>query len=158
MQYTFNKNKNTNSTFIKEDYFPAIVEFSSEELNNHFIEFNFSDTDMFELSVNPDTRELKRFTLTLCNHFSIEDKLLSLPTYETGSLSIDGPDKTECSAFSVKVFNNGLIIETSREIATKHLKSGHLIFGLSSSDEVTDVYITDLTSDEIAHVKSELIT
>ena len=73
MQYTFNKNRNISSTFIKEDYFPAIVEFSSEELNNHFIEFNFSDTDMFEISVNPKTRELKRFTLTLCNHFIIED-------------------------------------------------------------------------------------
>lgn len=156
MQYTFNKNINIKSTFIKEDYFPAIVEFSSEELNNHFIEFNFSDTDMFELSVNPETRELKRFTLTLCNHFTIEDKSLLPPTYETGSISIDGPDKTECSAFSVKVFNDGLLIETSHEVATKHIKSGHLIFGLSSFDEVTAVYISDLTSDEIAHVKSEL--
>lgn len=111
---------------------------------------------MFELSVNPETKELKRFTLTLCNHFSIEDKLLSLPIYEAGSLSIAGPDKTEYSTFSVKVFKNRLMIETSHELATKHLKSGHLIFGLSSSDEVTDVYITDLTSDEISHVKSEL--
>ena len=156
MQYTFNKNINIKSTFIKEDYFPAIVEFSSEELNNHFIEFNFSDTDMFEISVNPETRELKRFTLTLCNHFIIEDRSLLPPTYETGSLSIDGPDKTECSAFYVKVFNNGLLIETSHEVATKHVRSGHLIFGLSSSDEVTAVYIVDLTSDEIDHVKSEL--
>ena len=156
MQYTFNRNKKINSTFIKEDYFPAIVEFSSEELNNHFIELNFSDTDMFELSVSPATKELKRFTLTLCNHFIIEDKSLSLPTYEVGSFAIDGPDKTECSAFSVKVFNDGLMIETSHDVTSKHLRSGHLIFGLSSSDEVTTVYIADLTSDEIAHVKSEL--
>lgn len=156
MQYTFNKNKDISSSFIKEDYFPAIVEFSSEELNNHFIEFNFSDTDMFELSVNPKTKELKRFTLTLCNHFTIEGKSLSLPTYEVGGFTISGPDKTECSSFSVKVYNNGLMIETSNEIASKHLRSGHLIFGLSSSDEVTAVYIADLTSDEIAHIKSEL--
>lgn len=156
MQYNFNRNIDLHSKFIKEEYFPAIVEFSSEELNNHFIEFSFSDTDMFELVVSPETRELKRFTLTLCNHFTIVDKSLSLPSYEAGSISIDGPDKTECSAFSVKVFNNGLMIETSHETASKHLRSGHLVFGLSSSDEVTAIYIVDLTCDEIAHVESEL--
>lgn len=156
MQYKFDNNKAIRSNFIKEDYFPAIVEFSSEELNNHFIEFNFSDTDMFELSVNPKTRELKRFTLTLCNHFTIVDKSLSLPSYEVGSISIDGPDITECSKFSVKVFNNGLMIETSHEVASKHLRSGHLVFGISSSDEITAIYIADLTNDEISHVKSEL--
>ena len=156
MHYTFSKNQNITSTFIKEEYFPAIVEFSSEELNNHFIEFNYSDTDMFELSVNPETKELKRFSLTLCNHFTIENRPLTLPTYEVGTLSIAGPDKTECATFSVKVFKDGLMIETSPKSASKYFKSGHLIFGLSSSDEVTSVYVTDLTRDEITHVISEL--
>ena len=111
---------------------------------------------MFELSVNPETKELKRFTLTLCNHFTIENRPLTLPTYEVGTLSIAGPDKTECATFSVKVFKDGLMIETSPKSASKYFKSGHLIFGLSSSDEVTSVYITDLTRDEITHVISEL--
>ena len=87
---------------------------------------------------------------------AIENRPLTLPTYEVGTLSIAGPDKTECATFSVKVFKDGLMIETSPKSASKYFKSGHLIFGLSSSDEVTSVYITDLTRDEITHVISEL--
>lgn len=38
MKYTFANNQKCFSTFIAEEYFPIIIEFSKEELNNHFIE------------------------------------------------------------------------------------------------------------------------
>lgn len=158
MEYTFIKGTSINSTFIQEEFFPAIVEFSSEELNNQFLEFNYKDTDMFELSVTPTSKELKRFTLTLCNHFSVLDEYLSLPDYESGNLIISGPNKTECTTFSVIIFNDGLQITTSNECATIHLKCGQLIFGLTTLGEVTTVYICDLDSAEIEHVKKELNT
>ena len=54
MNYTFDTTTNIKSRFISEDYFPAIVQFSPEELNNHFIEYSYNDTDMFELVVDSE--------------------------------------------------------------------------------------------------------
>ena len=38
MNYKFDPTTSVHSVFVAEDYFPAIIEYSSEELNNHFIE------------------------------------------------------------------------------------------------------------------------
>ena len=111
---------------------------------------------MFELSVNPETYELKRFSLTLCNHYSFEDGLLSLPEYVEGTIAIEGPLKTECSTFSVTVYNDGVYIKTSSDSPTVYIKCGNIIFSIANNNELSSVLIVGLTDDEIAHVKTEL--
>jgi len=157
MTIILNKSIKADSMFIAEDYFPAIVNFSSEELNNHFMEFNYRDTDMLELSINPETHELKRLTLTLCNHYNIVDTPLNIPEYETGALLIDGPDSTECESFMVDVYTDGVKISMSSAPAQKYYRSGHLIFSIGDSDILTAVYIVGLTVEDIAHIKNELL-
>ena len=156
MKYSFDANKTVFSEFIQEDYFPVIIEFSNEELNNLFIEFNYQDSDMFELSVNPNTFEIKRFSLTLCNHYAIKDASMKIPDYEEGALSFIGPTTTECSLFEVVVYNDGVEIRTSAEPASRHLKSGQLLFALTDKGELASVLITDLTPDNLNHIKTEL--
>lgn len=53
MNYNFSNSSTMTSSTIIEDYFPVIIEYDKEELNNKFIEFNYQDTDMLEISVNP---------------------------------------------------------------------------------------------------------
>ena len=137
--------------------YTAIVEFSSEELNNHFLEFNFKDTDMFELSVHPKTHALKRFTLTLCNHYKIMETALDCPICEDGSLFIEGPDSTECNTFLLQVYNNGVRVKLSDSPVNMNIKSGNLIFSLSGDKELISVIISDLTENELSHIRKELM-
>ena len=156
MDFTFDTTSKAQSKFISEDYFPAIVEFSSEELNNHFIEFNYKDTDMLELSAHSKTHALKRLTLTLCNHHEFVNENMIFPSCGEGSLFIEGPDSTECSKFMLKVYNNGAKLELSDKPAVKHIKSGILIFSFSNDNELVTVYITNLTEKQLSHIKREL--
>ena len=156
MNYEIDTDLKTKSTFISEEYFPAIIEFSSEELNNHFIEFNYKDTDMFELSVHPKTHALKRFSLTLCNHYEFSEALLESPVCDEGTLYITGPDSTECSTFDATVYKNGMRIVLSDVAADKYIKSGNLVFALTDKNEVVSVSLIDLSEQEISHIKSEL--
>ncbi len=156
MNYKIDTTVKAQSKFIAEDYFPAIIEFSSEELNNHFLEFNFKDTDMFELSVHPKTNALKRFTLTLCNHYEIMETALECPICEEGSLFIEGPDSTECGIFLLQVYSNAVQIKLSDSPVNKSIKSGNLIFSLSDNNELISVIISNLSETDIAHIKREL--
>ncbi len=156
MDYTFDTTSKAQSSFISEDYFPAIIEFSSEELNNHFIEYNFKDTDMLELSVHPKTHALKRLTLTLCNHYKFVNELMNYPSCDEGSFFITGPDSIECNTFMLKVYNNGAKLELSDQPAVKHLKSGILIFSFSTDNELVSIYISDLDKKQLSHIKREL--
>ncbi len=156
MNYRIDTELKAQSSFIAEEYFPAIIEFSSEELNNHFIEFNYQDTDMLELSVHPKTHALKRLTLTLCNHYEYVNTSLKLPECDEGTLYIDGPDSTGCSTFVTTVYNNGVRILLSDDKAEKYIKSGGLVFALSGNNDVVSVSLIDLSEQEISHIMNEL--
>ena len=156
MYFKLDATQKLQSRFICEEYFPAIIEFSSEELNNHFMEFNYQDTDMFELSVHPKTHALKRFTLTLCNHYEIIDAKMEYPSSTEGVISIDGPTASECNIFILKVYNNGAFIELSDTSAERYIKSGNLIFALSKDHDIVGIYLTDLTEQHVTHIKTEL--
>jgi hypothetical protein len=156
MKYTFDSTHIIESHFIAEEYFPVIVEFSSEELNNHFIEFNYTDTDMIELSADSKTNALKRFSLTLCNHYEIVDSKMIIPDSVEGAITLLGPDVTECKCFLAKVYSDGVEIKLSDTVADHYLKTGQLIFALSEDNELSSVYIIDLSEHDIDHVKCEL--
>ena len=156
MEYKFDASIQMESTFVAEEYFAAIINFSPEELNNHFIEFKYNNTDMFEISVHPETHVIKRFTLTLCNHFTVIDKDMSVPICIDGTIIIDGPDTTECETFMVNLYNNGMLIKLSDEEPKFHYKSGNIIFAISDNGKLTKVYIINLTKTDVNHAKNEL--
>lgn len=156
MNYSFDTSTKAQSKFVIEEYFPAIVEFSPEELNNYFIEFNYKDSDMFELSVHPKTHTLKRFSLTLCNHYEIKEASMCLPPYVNGTITITGPESTECKMFLAVVYTDGLQILLSNAPASYFYKTGQLIFAISEEGEVISVYLTDLAEEELSHLRNEL--
>ena len=156
MEYKFDKSIKMESTFIAEEYFAAIINYSSEELNNHFIEFKYKNTDMFEISVHPETHVIKRFTLTLCSHFTVIDNDISVPNYADGTIMIDGPDSTECKTFMVNIYNDGMLIKLSSQKTNVYCKSGNLIFAIGDNSELTDVYVINLSIADVNHAKNEL--
>lgn len=156
MRYKFDASIQMESTFVAEEYFSAIIKFSFEELNNHFIEFRYKNLDMFEISVHPKTHVIKRFTLTLCNHFKVIDHELSVPNYIDGTIMIDGPDTTECETFMVNLYSNGMLIKLFDQEPKFFYKSGNIIFAISGDGTLTEVYLINLTKTDVNHIKNEL--
>lgn len=156
MEYKFDASIQMESTFVAEEYFAAIINFSLEELNNHFIEFKLNNTDMFEISVHPETHKIKRFTLTLCNHFTVINTDLSVPNYIDGTIMIDGPDTIECETFMVNLCNNGMLIKLSDQKPKFCYKSGNIIFAITDNGKLTAVYLINLTKTNVNHIKNEL--
>lgn len=156
MNYIFTESTTMSSIFLEEEFFPAIVEYSSEKLNNRFIEYNYYDTDMLELSVHPETNLLKRVSLTFCNHFCFKEEDLILPQSTNGTINILDSVPTECSYFMTYIYNNGIHIKTSELASSKHYKIGQVIFSFSKNNELTNVYITNLSKNNILHIKNEL--
>ena len=156
MNYTFNTSTSISSTFISEDYFPAIVQFSSEELNNTFIEFKYHDTDMFELVANSNTHEIKQFTLALCNHFDEINDSLNVPNAEDGTMFLNKSETINCDCFEMHIYKDGLCITISSKIASKYLKSGQLVFAFDETNTLVALYVTDLSEENISHVLHEV--
>lgn len=156
MNYSFDASQRVHSVFVAEDYFPAIIEYSSEELNNHFIEYSFQDVDMLEFAVHPITHTLKRVSLTLCNHYEIIDSPISVPECEEGAMLIVGPDTTECQKFLACVYTDGLSITLSDQPIALYRKSGNVVFAFSDNDELVSLYLVGLTSGDVFHIKTEL--
>ncbi len=156
MELKFDQSVKMKSAFIAETYFPAIINFSTEELNNHFIEFSYKNTDMFEISVHSETRIIKRFTFTLCNHFTVIKNDIPIPNYIDGTIMIEGPDKVDCDSFMANLYNNGLLIKLSAQETKVNYKSGNLIFAIGNNNKLTEVYLINLIEKEVKHIKKEL--
>ncbi|MCR5663198.1 MAG: hypothetical protein K6G50_13895 [bacterium] len=156
MNYTFNTLTKLSSCFKSEDYFPAIVQFSSEELNNRFVEFSYNDTDMFELIGSSKTGIIKQFTLALCNHFEEMDKPLIVPDAKEGTMILNKNDTVQCEKFIVLIYKDGLRIDLSEKEACNLLKCGQLVFAFDESDSLVSLYVTDLSADDISHILQEV--
>ena len=156
MSFFFYNKKYTSSVFKKADYFPAVLEYSNEELNNRFIEYKYKDTDLIEFSINPEDNSLKGFSITLCTHYDCINSTLEKPASQDCIVTYDGPSIIECDFFDVKVFSDGIIITLSKDKPVSFYKSGHLVFSISSYGTLCSLYIVDLVKEEISHVKNEL--
>ncbi|MCR4814794.1 MAG: hypothetical protein K5879_08200 [Lachnospiraceae bacterium] len=156
MKYKFDNNHVIQSSFKAEDYFPAIVMFSSEELNNRFIEYSYEDTDMFEIVASSDTGVIKQFTLTLCNHFLVHDTDIDNPVTTDGIMYFDKSESIQCDSFLVNIFHDGIRVDVSEKKAKTFLKCGQLVFAFDEADSLSSLYVLNLSEDDIKHILSEI--
>ena len=156
MNHSFDTSNTLKSHFKSEDYFPAIVQFSSEELNNRFVEFSYQDTDMFELVADSETGIIKQFTLTLCNHFEEIDKSMEIPDATEGTIFLNDKESIQCDKFILFIYKDGLRINLSDNVAHHHLRCGQLVFALDESDSLVSLYVSDLSTADITHVSQEV--
>lgn len=156
MRYDFDGNKKMNSHFIEEMYFPVVISFSSAETDNDFIDFYYSDTDLFEIAADKNTGIIKQFRLTLCHHFVLEqDKKINLHCKE-GTLTFPEISPVRCNCFLLHIYSGSVKIDLNETSPSQYLKAGQLVFDVNSKGELSSLYITDLSEHNIGHIVEEL--
>lgn len=139
-----------------EDYFPLKVRFTEEE-DTLSCGFYFEDSDLAELEIDRESHKLVGLQIVLANHYQIVDTTITLPkATEIGELQMDLPSRTDCSTFNVKIYNDGISIILSENIAKYYLRFGKVLFGLSDGDDLVNIIAADMSEKEIEHVKREL--
>ncbi|MBQ9035993.1 MAG: hypothetical protein IJ115_00830 [Erysipelotrichaceae bacterium] len=66
------------------------------------------------------------------------------------------PEVIKTSRLDVIVYSNGVEIVLSDSPASTWLKTGSVLFGLNSDNELSLIRIIDLTADERQHILDEL--
>lgn len=153
----YTRNKIKKSIFEQEEYFPVVVKFSDEEIDNCFVEYSYRDSDMMELIFDSKSHELKQLTLTLCNHYLLTDTKMPMPNSNDGTICTKDGGSIECSYFETVVYKDGVEVKISNISVTRYEKCGQIIFALSDSGDLLQIFITDLNEDEINHVRRELM-
>lgn len=143
------------SNFIFEEYFPIIIKYDFEEINNDYLEFSYQDSDLLEFSLNKDSKELKKITLSLCNHFEINNENYQIPETSESTIFISDTGKVECELFILSLYDNCALIKLDSNNTCTYYKSGNVIFGLTADNSISEIIFT-LTQSEYNHIKFEL--
>ncbi|MCF0109093.1 MAG: hypothetical protein HUJ57_03220 [Erysipelotrichaceae bacterium] len=155
MFYVLEKDKSCNSQFVKREYIPVEILFNDTELVKH-LGFYYNDTDLLEFCVDYDNGYLCKFILSFCSHYSFINDDIEIPEAEPGRIKLNYPSHNDCDMFSVSVYNDGIYIKISKAPVKSFISSGQLIIGIDGNNDVAEVYIYDLSSDEAGFVKNEL--
>ena len=92
-----------------------------------------------------------------CNNYEFRDEKMDVPVVDKrGKVIIKGASKVNCSYFNMIVYNDGVRIDLSESEPIKYFQTGQLILSFDSKEKLVSVYITDLTKEDIEHVKEEL--
>ena len=155
MKYTINNTNPQNSSFLEEEYLPIKVKLYDCELNKH-IGLYYSDTDLAEFSIDYNLNSITKFVLTLCNHYSFVDEKLCPATNSNCEIKLFYPSKIECYFFLVTVYKDGVSINCSNTETVEFIRTGNLIIGFDSQDDISEIQICNLTTQNIQFIKNEL--
>ncbi len=156
MKFIFDTSEEVISHFEREDYSSIKVVFSNE-LGNQYLYFKNEDKNDLEFSLHPIRFHIKKILMICCNNFEFRDKKMDLPPVDKkGKVIIKGANKVNCSYFNTIIYNDGVKIDLSESEPIKYFQTGQLILSFDSKEKLVSVYITDLTKEDIEHVKEEL--
>lgn len=107
-------------------------------------------------SINPDTMAVSQVTLTNCLHFDDCDEAIRVPDAEEGIVVVDMPKHVDCADLWVTVFDDGLTIRVVDKLTVRYVRTGDVLFGVSSDDDLTSILLTSMSTEEVAHARAEL--
>ena len=140
-----------------EDYFPLRVVYESSIEDTQFVGFYYGDSDLLELSIDNDSKIIKKLQLVICNHYVFTNDVFNNDlNCLSGSIGFDYTQHNECEAFQVTVYTNAVIIKLSDAEPKKYFSCGQVVFGFLDDNEVSSVIVTGMSAREIEHTKSEL--
>lgn len=150
---------NIASQIENEDFFSLRVTYNSSSENIQHIGFYNGNEDLLELIVDKDSGLLQRIQLTLCNHYSFDDTPLDTGSFELNDeeVYLELLDHIECGSFNMNVYNNCAAIKLSDITPLKYVKCGQVVFGLDDSKNILSIIVTELTIDNINHIRNELL-
>lgn len=150
--------KNIPSHIEIEDYFSLRVVYDSSVEGICHIGFYNIDEDLLEISVNKDTGILKKIQVTICHNYKIIDTDLDISNIipDSSDLKFELPDHNECTAFMMEIYNDSAYIKLYQDPASRYIKCGQVLFGLSDANNIVSLIVTGLTETERTHITNEL--
>ena len=155
MKYEIEKHTNTSSFFKEDEYIPITIIFRNAELNKH-IGFYYEDTDLVEFGIDPNENTINKMVLTLSNHYEFHSAKLEIHNAENCTIKLLYPARVDCSCFKVDVYCDGVKINLSNNKSTKYFRTGQLIIGFNSDDDISEIDISELSEANISFIKREL--
>ena len=140
-----------------EEYIPLRVVYDSSIDSIRFVGFYYKDTDLLEFTVERETGLVRKMQIVVCSHFQFLDADYIAEDAETAKVYLNYPQHNDCSNFRLTVFKNAVQILVSNKTASAFSKYGQVTFGVSSSGELISVLISNLSDEDIAHTKAELL-
>lgn len=139
-----------------EEYFPLRVVYDPSIESIRFVGFYYEDTDLLEFTVDRETGAVKKMQIVLCSHFQFVDDEYQPEEADDAMLYFKYAQHTDCSTFQLTVFKNAVQVIVSEKNASVFSKCGQVIYGISSSGELVSVLVANMSSENIAHTRSEL--
>lgn len=139
-----------------EEYFPLRVVYDPSIESIRFVGFYYEDTDLLEFTVDRETGAVKKMQIVPCSHFQFVDDEYVPEEADDAALYFKHAPHTDCSTFRLTVFKNAVQVIVSEKNASVFSKCGQVIYGISSSGELVSVLVANMSSENIAHTRSEL--
>ena len=157
MDNIYLKTGKINSFVELDDYFPLIVNYDKSLGNNLFIGFYYRDYNLLEFFANSSTYVIKKMQIVTCNEYTFSEcSGPEITSFEEGSLCMSLSQHNDCDTFHVTVYNDSVEVKLSSDAVQKYYKSGQVIFGISSSDTLVSVLVTEMSAEEVLHAREVL--
>ena len=143
------------TTYRTEDFFAAIAAFGDELDYVKFVGLYHED-DLVEIQLDPGAMTVSQVTLTNCHHFDDCPEMMPVPDAEEGIVAVDMPKHVDCADLWVTVFDDGLTIRVVDKLTVRYVRTGDVLFGVSSDDDLTSILLTGMSTEEVAHARAEL--
>lgn len=144
------------STFTCEEYIVAGAVLADDADDCRHVALEFQDTGILDLGLDRDSGLLKKVVLVLCGHVHDCSGRLSVPEAPGCKLFFDLPRECACDTFETTVYDDGMRIRLSTKRAEAFVACGKLVFGLESKGDISELYFTGLTPEEVKHIRREI--
>jgi len=110
---------------------------------------------VLELGLDFDTHRLRKLLLVHFLAYEELDCTVPSPPSPAGTLVFELPRITYCDAFSVILYQDGMEFRLSPTPASRWYGSGQVVFGVDATERVVDVLVSDMTDQDLEHVRAE---
>lgn len=134
-----------------EEYIPLKIIFNKDEEAVEYISYSKDKSPSLEFVVGIKSKLIKRITLLLCKEYSETANELVVENFEYRKI-IFNSGNIECTI----LYSNGARIILSDKNSFKYIKIDKVYFGLSDTDNITEICVCGMNTFKLEHLKNEL--
>lgn len=144
----------TESHYIKDPYLPASVIIGRKEcLDVHFIGYYRDDEGLVELQTTRSDGTICQVTITACDWFEVVKGNIQAPDAVDGLYLAGDGRRIETDSLFATCYDDGIDIQLTDKLPMQYVRSGDVILGIAADDEICQVLLINLTSEEASHTK-----
>lgn len=138
-----------------EEYIPLKIIFDRAEEPVDYISYSKETTSSLEFAVGMKSKQILRITLLLSKEYLVVKDKLVLDNFEEGNLILAN-NNVNCKYFKTFLYSDGAKIVVSNKNSYKYIKMDRIRFGLSDTNDITEICVCDMNACELEHLKNEL--